>query len=80
MTVARLFTPKIANLYEEYYRAKGVKFVKGTVLTSFEFDSNRKVRSFLSSKDVWYCASMYRTRSWEESVETTDPPGPMMKP
>uniref|UniRef100_A0A0D3CJ58 FAD/NAD(P)-binding domain-containing protein n=2 Tax=Brassica oleracea TaxID=3712 RepID=A0A0D3CJ58_BRAOL len=34
----RLFTPKIASLYEDYYRAKEVKFIKGTVLTSFEFD------------------------------------------
>ncbi|CAA7046613.1 unnamed protein product [Microthlaspi erraticum] len=41
--MARLFTPKIASLYEDFYRAKGVKFVKGTVLTSFEFDSNKKV-------------------------------------
>uniref|UniRef100_A0A1J3K6I5 monodehydroascorbate reductase (NADH) n=1 Tax=Noccaea caerulescens TaxID=107243 RepID=A0A1J3K6I5_NOCCA len=39
----RLFTPKIASLYEDFYRAKGVKFVKGTVLTSFEFESNKKV-------------------------------------
>lgn len=46
MTVARLFTPKIASLYEDYYRAKGVKFIKGTVLTSFEFDSNGKVKKF----------------------------------
>ncbi|KAF3607669.1 hypothetical protein DY000_02050203 [Brassica cretica] len=38
----RLFTPKIASLYEDYYRAKEVKFIKGTVLTSFEFDSNKK--------------------------------------
>ncbi|XP_010554049.1 PREDICTED: monodehydroascorbate reductase 4, peroxisomal [Tarenaya hassleriana] len=41
--MARLFTPKIANYYEEYYKAKGVKFVKGTVLSSFEFDPNGKV-------------------------------------
>ncbi|MBA0628211.1 hypothetical protein Godav_022976 [Gossypium davidsonii] len=41
--MARLFTPKIANYYEEYYQSKGVKFVKGTVLTSFEFDSSGKV-------------------------------------
>ncbi|CAF1933491.1 unnamed protein product, partial [Brassica napus] len=40
----RLFTPKIASLYEDYDRAKEVKFIKGTVLTSFEFDSNKKVR------------------------------------
>lgn len=39
----RLFTTKIADYYEEYYKAKGVKFIKGTVLTSFEFDSNGKV-------------------------------------
>ncbi|KAL9235257.1 hypothetical protein vseg_010032 [Gypsophila vaccaria] len=39
----RLFTTKIADYYEEYYKGKGVKFVKGTVLTSFEFDSNGKV-------------------------------------
>ena len=44
MTVARLFTPKIATFYEDYYMGKGVKFIKGTVLTSFEFDSDKKVR------------------------------------
>lgn len=41
--MARLFTPKIASYYEEYYQSKGVKFVKGTVLTSFEFDSSGQV-------------------------------------
>lgn len=44
LLVARLFTPKIASFYEEFYRSKGVKFVKGTVLTSFDFDSNDKVK------------------------------------
>ncbi|GAB2284216.1 Monodehydroascorbate reductase 4, peroxisomal [Dionaea muscipula] len=39
----RLFTPKIANYYEEYYKDKGVKFVKGTVLTSFDIGADRKV-------------------------------------
>ncbi|KMS98835.1 hypothetical protein BVRB_3g068160 [Beta vulgaris subsp. vulgaris] len=39
----RLFTTKIADYYEEYYKGKGVKFVKGTVLMSFEFDSNGKI-------------------------------------
>jgi len=34
--VARLFTPKIADFYEDYYESKGVNFIKGTVLTSFE--------------------------------------------
>lgn len=41
--MARLFTPRIAKYYEDYYESKGVKFIKGTVLSSFEFDSNGKV-------------------------------------
>lgn len=41
--MARLFTPRIASCYEDYYKSKGVKFVKGTVLSSFEMDSNGKV-------------------------------------
>ncbi|XVF58058.1 hypothetical protein PTKIN_Ptkin07bG0032100 [Pterospermum kingtungense] len=41
--MARLFTPKIAGYYEDYYQSKGVKFIKGTVLSSFEFDSSGKV-------------------------------------
>ncbi|MCL7039959.1 hypothetical protein MKW94_005313, partial [Papaver nudicaule] len=43
--MARLFTGKIANYYEDYYKSKGVKFIKGTVLSSFEKDSNGKVTS-----------------------------------
>ncbi|XP_056699407.1 monodehydroascorbate reductase 4, peroxisomal isoform X2 [Spinacia oleracea] len=39
----RLFTTKIADYYEDYYKGKGVKFVKGTILMSFEFDSSGKV-------------------------------------
>ncbi|XP_038890598.1 monodehydroascorbate reductase 4, peroxisomal [Benincasa hispida] len=39
----RLFTPKIASFYEDYYKSKGVEFVKGTVLSSFDIDSNGKV-------------------------------------
>lgn len=39
----RLFTPKIGDYYEEYYKEKGIKFIKGTVLTSFDFDSSGKV-------------------------------------
>lgn len=39
----RLFTPKIASYYEDYYQSKGVKFIRGTILSSFEFDSNGKV-------------------------------------
>ncbi|KAF7819566.1 monodehydroascorbate reductase 4, peroxisomal [Senna tora] len=41
--MARLFTPKIASYYEDYYKLKGVNFIKGTVLSSFDFDSNGKV-------------------------------------
>lgn len=41
--MARLFTPKIASYYEEYYKSRGINFVKGTVLSSFDFDSNGKV-------------------------------------
>ncbi|KAH1091971.1 hypothetical protein J1N35_019228 [Gossypium stocksii] len=39
----RLFTPKIASYYEDYYQSKGVEFIRGTILSSFEFDSNGKV-------------------------------------
>ncbi|KAF8010971.1 hypothetical protein BT93_J1567 [Corymbia citriodora subsp. variegata] len=45
--MARLFTPEIASFYEGYYESKGVKFVKGTVLSSFEFDSNGKVAAVI---------------------------------
>ncbi|KAL5540618.1 hypothetical protein UlMin_043193 [Ulmus minor] len=45
--MARLFTPKIANYYEEYYTSKGIKFTKGTVLQSFEIDSNGKVTAVI---------------------------------
>lgn len=41
----RLFTTKIADYYEEYYKGKGVKFIKGTVLTSFECDPKGKVKA-----------------------------------
>ncbi|XVF16390.1 hypothetical protein REPUB_Repub10bG0027300 [Reevesia pubescens] len=41
--MARLFTLKIASYYEDYYQSKGVKFIKGTVLSSFEFDSSGKI-------------------------------------
>lgn len=44
--VATLFTPKIASYYEEFYESKGVKFIKGTVLTSFDFSTDGKVKSF----------------------------------
>ncbi|OVA16992.1 Pyridine nucleotide-disulfide oxidoreductase [Macleaya cordata] len=41
--MARLFTGKIASYYEDYYKSKGVKFIKGTVLSSLEKDSDGKV-------------------------------------
>ncbi|XP_050224183.1 monodehydroascorbate reductase 4, peroxisomal [Mercurialis annua] len=41
--MARLFTPKIASYYEDYYISKGVKFIKGTVLSSLDMDFNGKV-------------------------------------
>ncbi|KAL9674369.1 hypothetical protein QQ045_030641 [Rhodiola kirilowii] len=41
--MARLFTPKISSYYEDLYKLKGVQFVKGTVLSSFEMDSSGKV-------------------------------------
>ncbi|KAL4571738.1 hypothetical protein LXL04_018503 [Taraxacum kok-saghyz] len=39
----RLFTPKIASYYEDFYKSKGVNFVKGTSLSSFEFNSEGMV-------------------------------------
>lgn len=41
--MARLFTPKIASYYEEFFISKGVKFIKGTTLASFDFDADMKV-------------------------------------
>ncbi|XP_057491191.1 monodehydroascorbate reductase 4, peroxisomal-like [Actinidia eriantha] len=41
--MTRLFTPKIASYYEDFYTAKGVKFIKGTVLSSFDMNSDGKV-------------------------------------
>ncbi|XP_008795921.1 monodehydroascorbate reductase 2, peroxisomal [Phoenix dactylifera] len=41
--MGRLFTPKIAAFYEDYYKSRGVNFIKGTVLASFENDSGGKV-------------------------------------
>ena len=45
--VGRLFTPKIASYYEDYYKSKGVTFIKGTVLSSFDIDSDGKVNLML---------------------------------
>ena len=43
LLVARLFTPEIASFYEDYYMQKGVQFIKGNVMSSFECDSDKKV-------------------------------------
>jgi monodehydroascorbate reductase (NADH) len=43
--VDRLFTPKIAGFYEDYYAAKGVTFIKGARVTSLEAYGN--VSTFL---------------------------------
>lgn len=51
--MARLFTPKIASYYEDYYKSKGVNFIKGTVLSSFDFDSNGKVLFLQSFSVIW---------------------------
>lgn len=45
--MARLFTPEIAAFYEDYYERKGVKFVKGTVMASFESDAEKKITAVI---------------------------------
>ena len=39
----RLFTSDIAAFYEEFYKNKGVKIIKGTVATGFESDASGNV-------------------------------------
>lgn len=52
--VARLFTPKIAEYYEEYYKSKGVNFIKGTVLSSFENNAEGKVTLYtVAISPIW---------------------------
>ncbi|KAL8248695.1 hypothetical protein R6Q59_005563 [Mikania micrantha] len=41
--MGRLFTPRIASYYEDFYKSKGVNFIKGTSLSSFVFNSQGKV-------------------------------------
>ncbi|KAJ4782501.1 Monodehydroascorbate reductase family protein [Rhynchospora pubera] len=45
--MGRLFTAKMAEFYENYYKERGVKFVKGNVLTSFENDPSGKVTAVI---------------------------------
>ncbi|KAK6928347.1 FAD/NAD(P)-binding domain [Dillenia turbinata] len=56
--MARLFTPKIASYYEDYYTSKGVKFVKETVLSSFDIDSDGKVTGVNLRDGSWLPADM----------------------
>ncbi|CAN6545157.1 unnamed protein product [Malus baccata var. baccata] len=53
MSVARLFTPKIASFYEKFYGFKGVKFVKRTILSSFDIDSDGKMDTNEDFKSVF---------------------------
>jgi len=39
----RLFTPELASFYEGYYESKGVKIIKGTVVSAFEKDDDGHV-------------------------------------
>ncbi|MCO5547632.1 hypothetical protein L7F22_001083 [Adiantum nelumboides] len=41
--MARLFTPEIASFYEDNYKKRGVEFIKGSVMTAFESDAEKKV-------------------------------------
>ncbi|CAN6246403.1 unnamed protein product [Urochloa humidicola] len=41
--MGRLFTPKIAEFYENYYTSKGVTFIKGNAVSSLEISSSGKV-------------------------------------
>ncbi|XP_042498374.1 monodehydroascorbate reductase 4, peroxisomal [Macadamia integrifolia] len=56
--MARLFTPKIASYYEDFYKRKGVTFLKGTVLSSFEHDSSGKVTAVILTDGTQLTADM----------------------
>ncbi|KAF8729720.1 hypothetical protein HU200_017680 [Digitaria exilis] len=43
----RLFTPKIAEFYENYYTSKGVTFIKGTAVSSLEISSGKVTTAIL---------------------------------
>jgi len=52
--VGRLFTPKIAEFYENYYTSKGVTFIKGTTVSSLEISSGKVSFRCLSLKFTVY--------------------------
>ncbi|KAG6506973.1 monodehydroascorbate reductase 2, peroxisomal-like [Zingiber officinale] len=45
--MSRLFTPKIADFYESYYKSKGVIFFKRNALASFDNDLKGKVKAVI---------------------------------
>jgi monodehydroascorbate reductase (NADH) len=47
--VANLFTPKIAEFYENYYASKGVTFIKGTAVSSLQISSEKVGFLFIHS-------------------------------
>ncbi|KAF2308485.1 hypothetical protein GH714_009918 [Hevea brasiliensis] len=56
--MARLFTPKIASYYEDYFNSKGVKFIKGTIMSYFDMDSNGKVTAVNLRDGSWLPVDM----------------------
>uniref|UniRef100_A0A803PSW1 UVR domain-containing protein n=1 Tax=Cannabis sativa TaxID=3483 RepID=A0A803PSW1_CANSA len=68
--MARLFTPKIANYYEEYYKSKGVNFVKGTVLSSFEIDTDGKNRKEAIANEGKAAQTLHRASNAYAELET----------
>ncbi|XP_078148741.1 monodehydroascorbate reductase 4 [Carex rostrata] len=56
--MGRLFTAKMAEFYENYYKARGVKFVKGNVLTSFVKDPSGKVTAVILRDETRIPADM----------------------
>lgn len=45
--MANLFTPKIAEFYENYYESKGVTFIKGTAVSSLQISSGKVTAAIL---------------------------------
>ncbi|GLJ53038.1 hypothetical protein SUGI_1129590 [Cryptomeria japonica] len=56
--MARLFTSELAAFYEDYYRSKGVRFIKGTVMSSFERDSEGKVVAVILKNGIRLATDM----------------------
>ncbi|GJN21988.1 hypothetical protein PR202_gb09513 [Eleusine coracana subsp. coracana] len=47
--MSRLFTPKLAEFYENYYMSKGVTFIKGTVVSSLEVSFGKVTTAVLQN-------------------------------